>query len=153
MAIGPKGVEKGLSLMKEIGVISKYEYHVTHQTYSIFGNHPPGSGLNHKIYLTKELTEMSASELHAQMILDFGMEEGKGFFYRVKRKLQDLSNRIIEYDADEDGWQDLGPVVNEDYKREQYEVYQLLQKLMEDGKISRKEMRRCNELWKKYKKN
>lgn len=147
-------IDSGLDLLKEIYAIRDWSYQHPTNTYTVYGD-LRSPGMNHKIYRADELAKMSATELYAQMIADFNVmeEDGKGFFYKVKQKLKDLSNRIIEYGVDEDNWKGLQPLAFAEYEEEQLETYQLLQKLMEDGKISKSEMIRCNELWQKYKKN
>jgi hypothetical protein len=63
----------------------------------------------------------------------------KGFFYKVKNKLKKLSNAIINCGA---------AYWSEDHT---LEIYNIMNRLINDGEISRSEMLRCNELWKKYK--
>ena len=97
------------------------------------------------------LTDEGLSFSKGKFTVEKEKEDGKGFFYKVKNKLKKLNNAIIEYNVNEDGWQDLGPVESVEHTKEQYEVYQLLEKLINDGKISKSDMRRCNALWRKYK--
>jgi len=147
-------VNKGLDLLKEIHAIKNWSREKVTGTYTVYGE-LRSPGMNHKIYYADELAKLGASELYGKIIGDFEVmeEDGKGFFYRVKQKLKDLSNRITEYKVNEDGWQELTQEEQIKHKEEQYEVYQLLENLMEDGKISRSEMLRCNDLWIKYKQN
>ena len=146
-------VDRGLDVLKEIGAIRKWSYQAPTNTYTVHGN-LRSPGMNHKIYAADELSKLGASELYARIIADFVVtqESGKGFFYRVKQKLRDLNDRIMEYKINEDSWQELTQEKRIKHKEEHYEVCQLLEKLMEDGKISRGEMLRCNDLWKRYKK-
>ena len=147
-----KHVDKGLDLLIEINAIDRWSYQIPTNTYTVYGN-LRSPGMKHKIYDADKLFKLGGTGLYAHIIADFEVmkEDGKGFFYKVKNKLKKLNNAIIEYNVNEDGWQDLGPVESVEHKEEQYEVYQLLEKLINDGKISRPDMRRCNELWKKYK--
>ncbi|MBC8422061.1 MAG: hypothetical protein H8E03_01420 [Pelagibacteraceae bacterium] len=147
-------VDKGLDVLKEIAAIRKWSYQAPTNTYTVHGN-LRSPGMNHKIYNADKLAMLEAPGIYARIIADFEVmqESGKGFFYRVKQKLKDLNDRIMEYKINEDGWQELTQEKRIKHKEEHYEVCQLLEKLMEDGKISRIEMLRCNELWKKYKQN
>ncbi|MBT3298912.1 hypothetical protein HN385_08310 [archaeon] len=134
-------VDKGLDLLKCIGVIKKFKYYTNTDSYTVFGDLQI-PGIKHKIYNADELSKLSASELYARIIVDFNMNEDdnhKGFFYKVKNKLKKLSNAIINCGA---------AYWSEDHT---LEIYNIMNRLINDGEISRSEMLRCNELWKKYK--
>lgn len=147
-----KHIDKGLDLLVWLNVIDNWKYQPLEDSiYMIYGNLRNISGINHKIYLEKELINLDASDLYAKIIADFHtMKEnnGTGFFYKVKNKLKKLSNTIIDYET----WYGFdNPEDEVEHKHEQYEAYQLLEKLMDEGKITREDMLRANELWRKYK--
>ena len=145
-------VDKGLDVLKEIGVVSKWNYEPTKNVYVVHDGNT--NGIPAKLYDADKLALENPSGIYSTIISDFNInEEGKGFFYTVKRKLKELYNVIMTHNVSEEGWQDLVPVKSVEVDTDQQESHQLLQKLMDDGKISKQDMLRCNELWKKYKKN
>jgi|TARA_Y100000294_G_C8501655_1_gene315061 hypothetical protein len=148
-------IDKGLDLLIEINAIDRWSYQIPTNTYTVDGELRNVDGINHKIYDADKLSNLEGGGLYAQIIADFNVmrmeedvDEVKGYFYKVKNKLKKLNNSIIDYET----WHGFdNPEDEVKRKKEQYEAYQLLEKLMDEGKISKQDMIRCNELWKKYK--
>lgn len=141
-----KHIDKGLDLLVEINAIDKWLYQISTNTYTVYGELRNVDGINHKIYDADKLSKLGASNLYAGIIADFHVmkeDNGKGFFYKVKNKLKKLSNIIIERS-------DKMPRPDK-WEIDSLEVYNMLKKLMDMGKITREDMLRANELFRKYK--
>ena len=139
-------IDKGLDLLVEISAIDKWSYQIPTNTYTVYGELRNVDGINHKIYDANELSKLDTSDLYARIIIDFNVmkeDNGTGFFYKVKNKLKKLSNIVIERG-------DKIPRPDE-WEVDSLEAYNMLEKLMDKGKISREDMLRANELWQKYK--
>jgi len=137
-------VEKGLDLLKSIGVLKDYIFDAALGVYQIYG-----SNGEHARYSIDYLKDLSASELHAQLILDFGLEEGKGMFYKVKRKLQKLLTLITDKKEEMKGHKVSSIKFEEDLNI----VNEMFKKLMSESNISKFDMDIANKLWKRYKQN
>ena len=141
-------VDKGLDLLISINVITNWSYQKSTDSYTIHGN-LKSAGMNHKIYSAKALSILEPYKLYAEMIFDFQTEEnvGTGLFYRTKDKLKKLNKVICTY-----WW----PPIRYAYPRDNNNnedvsyAYQLLEKLITEGKINSNDMRQANKLWKKY---
>jgi len=134
-------VDKALDLFKTLGVITDWGYDKATDTYTVRGNLGT-PGIEHKVYSAKGLSNLSVAEIDARIILDFTAEgkgeQGKGLFYRIKHKLKTLCIAIYRQK-------------DKQAEADSYEVSDIMQKLIKDGTISRDDMLRCNDFWKKYK--